>query len=258
MELRELKDKATEAFTKGRFAKAAELYAECCRADPKDHQSRLRMGDAWSKAGQRDRAVTAYQSAVEGFAREGFLPRAIAASKLILELDPSHQGVQQMLADLYARKGTPTTSRAKPKDSAPATPPPVPVIPREAAPTAAPVDAKPPPPDTSSAAAPDDTEVVLSVEVELQVDPEPDAPSEDLTLQATPEPQAPASPVLPPSTVLPPQAAPRESVPPGLSVRVTPQRAPQPPSSMPELPQIRTPSGRWQALAPPIAGPAEP
>ncbi|WP_368668993.1 tetratricopeptide repeat protein, partial [Corallococcus sp. CA053C] len=185
MELRELKDKATEAFTKGRFAKAAELYADCCRADPKDHQSRLRMGDAWAKAGQRDRAVSAYQSAVEGFAKEGFLPRAIAASKLILELDPSHQGVQQMLADLYARKGTQATSRAKPKDTAPETP--APVTPREAAP---PVVAKAPPPEPPGAAIPDDTEVVLSVEVELHVDPEPDAPSEALTPEATPEPEA--------------------------------------------------------------------
>ncbi|NOJ76982.1 cyclic nucleotide-binding domain-containing protein [Myxococcus xanthus] len=113
MELRKLKDKASEAFTKGRFSKAAELYEDYCRAEPKDHQSRLRSGDAWVKAGQRDRAISAYQSAAEGFAREGFLPRAIAASKLILELDPAHRGVQQMLADLYARRGTPLGARAR-------------------------------------------------------------------------------------------------------------------------------------------------
>ncbi|WP_164018103.1 cyclic nucleotide-binding domain-containing protein [Pyxidicoccus trucidator] len=113
MELRKLKDKATEAFTKGRFSKAAELYEEYCRADPKDHQSRLRTGDAWVKAGQRDRAISAYQSAAEGFAKEGFLPRAIAASKLILELDPAHRGVQQMLADLYARRAAPAGARAR-------------------------------------------------------------------------------------------------------------------------------------------------
>jgi CRP-like cAMP-binding protein len=104
MDPRELKEKATQFFAKGKFAKAAETYADYCKADPKDTQARLRMGDAWAKAGQKDRAVAAYQSAAEGFAKEGFLPRAIAASKLILELDPAHKGVQQMLADLYARK----------------------------------------------------------------------------------------------------------------------------------------------------------
>jgi CRP-like cAMP-binding protein len=104
MEVRKLRDKATEAFAKGRFSKAAEFYEDYCKAEPKDFQARLRLGDAWAKAGQKDRAISAYQFAAQGFAREGFLPRAIAASKLILELDPKHRGVQQMLADLYARK----------------------------------------------------------------------------------------------------------------------------------------------------------
>jgi CRP-like cAMP-binding protein len=106
MEMRKLRDKATEAFAKGRFSKAAEFYEEYCKGEPKDFHARLRTGDAWAKAGQRDRAISSYQFAAEGFAREGFLPRAIAASKLILELDPAHRGVQQMLADLYARKSS--------------------------------------------------------------------------------------------------------------------------------------------------------
>jgi CRP-like cAMP-binding protein len=115
MELRKLRDKATEAFAKGRFSKAAEFYEEYCKAEPKDFQARLRMGDAWAKAGQRDRAISSYQFAAEGFAREGFLPRAIAASKLILELDPAHRGVQQMLADLYARKSSGDTGPQRPR-----------------------------------------------------------------------------------------------------------------------------------------------
>ncbi|RKH85000.1 cyclic nucleotide-binding protein [Corallococcus sp. AB032C] len=245
MEPRALKDKATEAFGKGRFAKAAELYEDYCQAEPKDHQSRLRMGDAWSKAGQRDRAVSAYQSAAEGFAKEGFLPRAIAASKLILELDPSHRGVQQMLADLYARRGTPATSRPKPKDAAPPSTPASLITPREVPPEA--TSARPVPPEPleaggapvdlsdalpselalSNAPIADDTEVVLSVEVEFE--PTQDEPKAPTVTEAAAPPPAPA----------------------GQSVRV----APPSPSPMPELPQIRTPSGRWQALAPPITGP---
>lgn len=236
MESRALKDKATEAFGKGRFVKAAELYEDYCQAEPKDHQSRLRMGDAWSKAGQRDRAVSAYQSAAEGFAKEGFLPRAIAASKLILELDPSHQGVQQMLADLYARRGTPATSRAKPKDAAPASTSASLITQREAPPEASSPKAAPEL-DLSNAPAPvaDDTEVVLSVEVELE--PAQDEPKAPTVTEAA----APAT----ASHPAPPPA------PTGQSVRVAP---PSPPP-MPELPQLRTPSGRWQALAPPITGP---
>src|SRR5690348_2546920 len=119
MDARKLKEKATEAFAKGKFAKAAEVYADYCAADPKDLQARLRMGDAWAKAGQKEKAIGAYQFAAEGFAKEGFLPRAIAASKLILELDPTHKGVQKMLADLYARKTGPSAgSRPKPGPAA--------------------------------------------------------------------------------------------------------------------------------------------
>src|SRR4051794_29146006 len=112
MDLRKIKEKATEAFAKGRVGKAAELYADYCQKDPKDLQARVRMGDAYAKAGDKPKAVRAYQSAAEGYARDGFLPRALAASKLILELDPSHHGVQQMLADLYAQK---TADPKKPK-----------------------------------------------------------------------------------------------------------------------------------------------
>jgi CRP-like cAMP-binding protein len=67
------------------------------------------MGDAWARNGKTEKAIGAYQSAAEGFAREGFLPRAIAASKLVLELDPAHKEVQRMLAALYARKSAPAS-----------------------------------------------------------------------------------------------------------------------------------------------------
>ncbi len=122
-DLRELKTKASEAFAKGKFAKAADLYHDYCEGDPKDLHARLRMGDAWAKTGKKDKAIIAYKTAAEGFARDGFLPRAIAASKLILELDPKHQGVQQMLAELYAKKGVPGDSKAK-KPPAPEVKPP--------------------------------------------------------------------------------------------------------------------------------------
>jgi CRP-like cAMP-binding protein len=167
MELRKLKDKATEAFTKGRFSKAAEFYEEYCRADPKDHQSRLRTGDAWAKAGQRDRAIAAYQAAAEGFAREGFLPRAIAASKLILELDPEHRGVQQMLADLYARRASPGGAKA-------------PRVPGGGALSTAPAPAPPAEP-AAKARLPDEVRAAVA---EIDLDVEVDGPEAPASLEA--------------------------------------------------------------------------
>ena len=104
MDLSELRAKAVDAFLKGRFEKAALLYAEYCQKDRTNLQVRVRMGDAWEKSGNREKAIAAYQWAAEAFAREGFLPRAIAASKLVLDLDPNHQEMQKLLADLYARR----------------------------------------------------------------------------------------------------------------------------------------------------------
>jgi CRP-like cAMP-binding protein len=62
------------------------------------------MGDAWARAGETERAIDAYLTAAQGFAEDGFLARAIAASKLVLELDPNHTRMQRVLADLYARR----------------------------------------------------------------------------------------------------------------------------------------------------------
>lgn len=202
MELRQLRDKASEAFTKGRFSKAAELYEQYTKGDPKDYQARVRLGDAWVKAGQRDRAIQAYQAAAEGFAREGFLPRAIAASKLILELDPKHQGVQQMLADLYARRGGPAAAEGR-SSRAPA--PAAPQAPQAPAPPAAPAPAAaPPPPEPPRAPAP------LSA---LKADARPlDRSSElppELALPETPPAAAPAA---------PPEQAPEEVA--GIEVEV--------------------------------------
>jgi CRP-like cAMP-binding protein len=117
MDARALNDKATALFTQGKFAKAAEAWASCCEADPRDLRARLRLGDARMKAGQRDEAVSAYVWAMEGFAKEGFLPRAIAAAKLVLEVDPGHPGVQRSLADLYARKSSKPVKAAPPPPS---------------------------------------------------------------------------------------------------------------------------------------------
>jgi CRP-like cAMP-binding protein len=62
------------------------------------------MGDAWARAGDTERAIDAYLTAAQGFAEDGFLARAIAASKLVLELDPNHTRMVRVLADLYARR----------------------------------------------------------------------------------------------------------------------------------------------------------
>jgi len=56
-DLRKLKDDATQAFAKGKFAKAVDLFEELTKADPKDYQAQMKLGDALVKANNKPRAV---------------------------------------------------------------------------------------------------------------------------------------------------------------------------------------------------------
>lgn len=118
---RELKDQAAKHFAKGRFDKAAAVYAELCALEPKDPQLRVRLGDARVKAGDSKGAVDAYRAAAEDYARQGFLPRAVAACKRILEVEPGHRETQVALARLYAKRSSPGAA-APPRAAAPAPP----------------------------------------------------------------------------------------------------------------------------------------
>lgn len=244
MDVRELKDKATQLFSKGKFAKAGEAYEQCCKADPKDLQARLRMGDAWAKAGQKDRAITAYQAAAEGFAKDGFLPRAIAASKLVLELDPGHKGVSQMLADLYARKSgasRPATARtigSKP-DPAPAAKAAESIEITVEEPV---VEARPPPPPPPPAP----TE---GIDIELATAPvmgEVEIPIEGLDVPPAAMPPAPGE--LPPELDLPPPPPPAEA--PSYELEVEPSE-PEPATAL-DPPPAAPP---LDPTPPPIAAP---
>ncbi|MCP3103937.1 cyclic nucleotide-binding domain-containing protein [Myxococcus sp. K15C18031901] len=264
MEARQLKDKAAEAFTKGRFSRAAELYEDFCRLEPRDHQSRLRTGDAWAKAGERERAISAYHSAAEGFAKEGFLPRAIAASKLILELDPSHSGVQQMLADLYARRGTPAGARSSTASRGALSSAPPPEPPPATKASSQPVVAPGALETTPGSEPAGEEEVVHSVSVALQpgsgtADAPPSPVEIDLTLEAD-APVLSAAPVA--SAPAPVVGSRREgsTLPPGLAPRAASREQPVSASggtaagARDTAAASRSPGGgRWQALSSNIA-----
>lgn len=230
-DLRKLKDRATEAFTKGKFAKAAEIYEEYCQKDSKDLQARLRMGDAFAKAGDRGKAILAYKAAAEGFARDGFLPRAIAASKLILELDPSHKGVQQMLADLYAKRSSGDGRPGRGPGAGP-------LVGSRSAPAGlgrTPALTEPPP-----VGVPESEGIELSVE-----GPPPDLSSElppELDVKLAPPPGP--APAAPPGPAVPPGLKPRRPPAPAVKPAPAPSRFDEldldmaPPDTAPEAPSL--------------------
>ncbi len=117
--LRKLKDEATKLLQKGKLDKALESYREVLGIDPGDITALLKIGDILRKLDRGSEAIEAYGKVAETYANDGFLLKAIAACKLVLEIDAGHTSTQKMLADLYAKK----IGRAAPP---PAAPPPLP------------------------------------------------------------------------------------------------------------------------------------
>jgi len=143
VDLRKLKDQAVKAVEKKQYAKAAELYLEIARAEPADPDWHQRAGEAFRKVPDAAHAVRELELASEGYAKGGFLLKAIAVCKVVLSIDAKHTATQAMLAELYAkREGRPATSpiAALPTRPAPAaappTPRPTPMPPVAAPPTA--------------------------------------------------------------------------------------------------------------------------
>jgi len=102
-DLRKLKDQATRAIEKRAYDRAAALYVEIAGREP-EPDWRQRAGEAFRRAGEPQQAVEQLERAADGYAKGGFLLKAIAVCKTILQIDPSHTTTQRALADLYAKR----------------------------------------------------------------------------------------------------------------------------------------------------------
>src|SRR5205814_2978384 len=100
-DLRKLKDAAAQAVEKARWKRAAELYDEISRAAPEDAGALHRGGEALRRLGRNAEAVERFCREAALYAKQGFLLKAIAVCKLILELEPEHSATQHQLAQLY-------------------------------------------------------------------------------------------------------------------------------------------------------------
>jgi len=152
-DLRKLKDQAAKALEKKSYAKAAELYVAIAEQDD-DPDWRQRAGEALRKAGRAGDAIEQLGLATAGYANAGFLLKAIAVCKVILQIDPQHTATQSELARLYAVRDRRPSSTSIPKvDAAAPTPSPTPAASpsvlsaqRAAPPLVPPPRPSPPPP----------------------------------------------------------------------------------------------------------------
>lgn len=117
--LRKLKDEAAKLVQKGKLDKALSTYQAILEEDANDLTAHLKRGDILRKMERDEEAIAAYRSVAQVYAEDGLLLKAIAACKLVLEIDPSHTKTQTMLADLYAKKTGRAASASAPKAEGP-------------------------------------------------------------------------------------------------------------------------------------------
>jgi tetratricopeptide (TPR) repeat protein len=102
---RKILEAAQKFLQKGSLDKALKEYQTLLQADPRDSNSRLKLGDIHLKLGQKDEAITAYLKVAEQFMKDGFDAKAVALYKQITKIDANRSDVQVPLAELYQRLG---------------------------------------------------------------------------------------------------------------------------------------------------------
>ena len=112
--LRKLKDEAAKLSQKGKIERALEVYREILAQDAGDVTAQLKCGDILRQLDRPQEAIASYINVAHVYAEDGLLLKAIAACKLILEIDGSHTETQRMLADLYAKKTGRVTAASVP------------------------------------------------------------------------------------------------------------------------------------------------
>lgn len=97
---RTIKDQVAVAREKGKIKQALKGYLELEQIEPEDGEWSRRAAEMYRRLGQDGMAITALERAVDKYVRAGFLVKAIAACKMILQIDPSHSEIQARLTAL--------------------------------------------------------------------------------------------------------------------------------------------------------------
>jgi tetratricopeptide (TPR) repeat protein len=102
---RKILESAQKHLQKGALDKALEDYQTLLKADPKDSNTRLKVGDLHLKLGRTQDAIDAYLRVAQQFTNEGFDAKAVALYKQIAKLDEKRFEVHGQLGELYQRMG---------------------------------------------------------------------------------------------------------------------------------------------------------
>ena len=92
---------AQKHLAKGAYDKEIAEYQKLVKDDPKDVRTWLKIGDLYTRKGQKAEATQTYGQVAEAYAQQGFFLKAVAVYKQILKLDPDILDVQLKLGEMY-------------------------------------------------------------------------------------------------------------------------------------------------------------
>lgn len=102
--VRKHKERASRLIAKGKLDDAIDELKKAVKLAPRDLTVRQRLAETYARLGNKEEAIREYQSVAGSYAADGLLLKAIAISKVILQIDPRHTETQSTLAELYAQK----------------------------------------------------------------------------------------------------------------------------------------------------------
>jgi cAMP-dependent protein kinase regulator len=103
-QLRKHRDRALGYVAAGKLKPALEAYRAILAIHPGDTAARQKAAELALRLGHKEEALAEYQLVVEGYAAAGFLLKAIAICKVMLQLDASLTAAQERLAALYSQE----------------------------------------------------------------------------------------------------------------------------------------------------------
>lgn len=120
-----MKDDANRAVADRKWKKALEAYWQLEKAESQNGLWAQKAGEMQRKLDRFPDAIASFTRAADAYAKSGFLVKAIAVCKLILEIDPGHTATQAKLATLGAKQrsgefaGSSTSLTARPSTITP-------------------------------------------------------------------------------------------------------------------------------------------
>jgi hypothetical protein len=96
-----------ELIARKKYAQAVELLRVQYQRGGRDPRLRMQLADVLVAAGRRAEAVPIYLELADGYAREGYVAKAIAVLKKIERFDPARADVQGRLRQLAAERHRP-------------------------------------------------------------------------------------------------------------------------------------------------------